>query len=420
MKNVIHRQTCRVCGNEHLTTILDLGSMYLQGSFVKEGYPKPPERKVPLELMWCDTTKYEYGCGLVQLSKTVSQDILYSTYWYRSDTNTTMKNHLKDIADMVTGYFTMKPVNVLDIGCNDGTMLSYYPTYFNRYGVDPSNAIYDIKDDSIFKVKDVYPTNKLKGQQFSAITSIAMLYDLEEPTVFVNIIYNQLTDDGIWVFEMSYLPSMMTANAYDTICNEHIEYYSLQVIEYMLENAGMKLINATLNDTNGGSIQCTAVKEQCNLYPINHDNLNKLRTLEFEMELDTIKPYDEFNDRIIDIIEKLRILILSIRAEHKTIHLYGASTKGNTLLQSLNLDNGIISYAADRNPDKWGAKTLGTNVQIISEEESRAMKPDYYLVLPWHFKKEFLVRERETILSGTNFIFPLPNIEIITKQDLIK
>lgn len=418
MKNVIHRQTCRICGNEHLTKILDLGSMYLQGLFVKEGYPKPPERKVPLELMWCDTTKNEYGCGLVQLSKTVSQDILYSTYWYRSDTNTTMKNHLKDIADMVSGYFTLKPINILDIGCNDGTMLSYYPAYFNKYGVDPSNAIYDIKDGNVCKIKDVYPTNKLKGQKFSAITSIAMLYDLEEPMVFVNIIYDQLTDDGIWVFEMSYLPSMMNVNAYDTICNEHIEYYSLQVIEHMLENAGMKLIDATLNDTNGGSIQCTAVKEQCNLYPINHDNLNKLRTLEFEMELDTINPYEDFNYRVQNIILKLRSLLLSIHAEHKTIHLYGASTKGNTLLQSLQLTDNIISYAADRNPDKWGAKTLGTNIPIISEEESRKMKPDYYLVLPWHFKKEFLVRERETILSGTNFIFPLPEVEIVTKENI--
>ena len=418
MKNVIHRQTCRICGNEHLTTILDLGSMYLQGLFVKEGYPKPPERKVPLELMWCDTTKNENACGLVQLSKTISQDILYSTYWYRSATNTTMRNHLKDIADMVTGYFTMKPIDVLDIGCNDGTMLSYYPPYFNKYGVDPSNSIYEIKDESVHKILDVYPSSKLENQKFSVITSIAMLYDLEDPMSFVYNIKNQLTDDGIWIFEMSYLPSMMDTNAYDTICNEHIEYYSLQVIEYLLESFDMKLIDATLNDTNGGSIQCVAVKKECNVYPINSDRLNELRTLEFERELDTIKPYEEFKYRIFDIIERLRILILSIHAEHKTIHLYGASTKGNTLLQSLNLDNDIISYAADRNPDKWGAKTLGTNVKIISEEQSREMKPDYYLVLPWHFKKEFLVRERETILSGINFIFPLPDVEIVTKDNI--
>jgi hypothetical protein len=211
---------------------------------------------------------------------------------------------------------------------------------------------------------------------------------------------------------------MMNANAYDTMCGEHIFYYSLSVIEYMLSMCGMKLINATLNDINGGSVQCTAVKQNCNTYPVNNENLNKLRTLEFDMKLDTSEPYGDFKFRIINIMCALRKIILDISMDGKTIHLYGASTKGNTLLQSLQLDNDIIRYAADRNPDKWGAKTLGTNVEIISEEQSRSMKPDYYLVLPWHFKKEFIERERDTIMSGTKFIFPLPKLEIITKDNI--
>ena len=259
MKHVIHRTSCRICGNEHLTSILDLGPMYLQGLFVKEGYPQPPTRKIPLELMWCNTTKNEKACGLVQLSKTVSQNILYSTYWYRSRTNSTMKAHLKDIADMVTEYLSEQSIiSVLDIGCNDGTMLSYYPSNFSKFGIDPSNSIDEIQDPNIIKIKDVFPSDKIKGKQFSCITSIAMLYDLEDPVSFVKEIYNKLRNDGIWVFEMSYLPTMMQMNAFDTICNEHIEYYSLSVIETLLDMGDMKLIDATLNSTNGGSIQCTA------------------------------------------------------------------------------------------------------------------------------------------------------------------
>jgi hypothetical protein len=420
MKNVINRTTCRICGNPHLTTILDLGDMYLQGLFVKDGYIKPPERKVPLKLMFCDPTKNETACGLVQLSNTISQNILYSTYWYRSGTNTTMRNHLKDIVDLSLKYLkniSYDHKSVLDIGCNDGTMLSFYPKDIIKYGVDPSNSIDEIKDISIKKMKDVYPNDNIKNSKFHCITSVAMLYDLEDPLSFVSEICNNLTDTGIWVFEMSYLPSMLKMNAFDTICNEHIEYYSLSVIETMLEWYNMKLINATLNDTNGGSIQCIAVKKSCLLHPINSENLNKLRTLEFEMEIDNMTPYIAFRDRVEKITTSLSKLLTTYKEEGKEIHLYGASTKGNTLLQACKLNNEIISYAADRNPDKWGAKTLGTNIPIISEEESRKMRPDVYLVLPWHFKNEFLEREKETIENGAIFVFPLPEITIVKKSE---
>lgn len=412
MKNVIHRTSCRICGNSHLTTILDLGPMYLQGLFVKEGYPQPPKRKVPLELMWCNTTKNENGCGLVQLSKTVSQNILYSTYWYRSGTNSTMREHLKNITEKATNYILNDPLpSVLDIGCNDGTMLSYYPDTFDKFGVDPSNSIDEIKDPAITKIKDVFPSNKIE-RSFSCITSIAMLYDLEDPVSFVKEIFNNLRHNGIWIFEMSYLPTMMEMDAFDTICNEHIEYYSLSVIETLLDMGNMKLIDATLNSTNGGSIQCVATKKTCNQYPINDKNLNILRELEFELEMDTIAPYSRFADRVKIITANLLRLLHKIKANGQTIHLYGASTKGNTLLQASEIDSFLIPYAADRNPDKWGAKTLGTNIEIISEEESRAMKPDYYLVLPWHFKEEILIREKETMENGTKMIFPLPTLEI--------
>ena len=327
-----------------------------------------------------------------------------------------MRDHLKSIVDMATNIIppiTQKHlINVLDIAANDGTLLSYYPSCYRKYAVDPSSVVCSIKDPSVTVIKDFFPTEKLKNIKFDIITSIAVLYDLENPETFIDNIRHILSDNGIWIFEMSYLPTMLQMNAFDTVCGEHIFYYSLSVIESLLETCGMKLIDATLNDINGGSVQCVAVKKRCNNFCISHENINKLRNLEFDMALDDITPYNEFADRTYSILNNLLRMIHYIKANGKTVHLYGASTKVNTLLQAARIDNNLIPYAAERNADKFGAHTLGTNIEIISEEESRKMKPDYYLVGPWHFKTEILEREKDAIASGTKFIFPLPNLEI--------
>jgi hypothetical protein len=207
---------------------------------------------------------------------------------------------------------------------------------------------------------------------------------------------------------------MLKMNSYDTICHEHLEYYSLAVVEYILKRSGMKLIRATLNDSNGGSIRCFATHED-NFRFKNHEfqeGLEALRRQELDMELDTDKPYKDFQARIIKMRDELFNLLLTFKKEGKQIHVYGASTKGNTILQFCGLDKNIIDYAADRNPEKHGARTIGTDIPIISEEESRSKKPDYYLVLPWHFKNEFLEREKDVLRNGTKMIFPLPEIKV--------
>ena len=413
MSRVVYRTNCRICGNPSLTSVFDLGKQFLQGQFVKEGISDPPKRTVPLELVWCDVTKNQSACGLLQLSNTVPSSILYSKYWYRSATNTTMRNHLKSIVDEIIPMLP-EAASILDIGANDGYLLSCYPTSYQRYAVDPSNAIDEISDETIIKIKDVFPTDKgnMQNVKFNAITAIAMMYDLEFPQYFIQSVRNSLRPDGIFVFEMSYMPTMMKMNAFDTICNEHIEYYSLDVIEYLLNIADMKLVNVTLNDTNGGSIRCTATPKTNNSILVNEEALDRLRLLEFELSLDTPEPYKDFALKSKILSYDLMWQIERIVKDGKTIHLYGASTKVNTLLQFCQLDKNLIPYAADRNPDKHNTYTLGTNIHIISEEESRAMKPDYYLVGPWHFRQEILIRERETILAGSTFIFPLPKIEM--------
>lgn len=415
--HLVYRKTCRVCGSPTLTRVIDLGEQYLQGSFVKPGKELPPLRKIPTILLRCDPTQNENGCGLLQMAHSVPPNILYSAYWYRSGTNRTMREHLAGITRDVIDYIGGAPACVLDIGCNDGTLLRSYPATCQKWGVDPSDVAQEISAD-IHVIQDTFPSRSLdktlNGQKFDVITSIAMFYDLEDPVGFVRNVAAALNPEGIWVFEMSYMPSMLKMDSYDTICHEHLEYYHLAVIENIMKRAGMKVVHVGLNDINGGSIRC---------YATHLDNhrfrpsalMNELRQQEFDLELDTDKPYLAFQQRIETHRAELRALLQRLKNERKKIHVYGASTKGNTLLQWCGIDSTIVDVAAERNPDKYGAKTLGTNIPIVSEADSRAMNPDYYLVLPWHFKNEFLEREKDILSSGVGMIFPLPKIEVIQR-----
>ena len=418
--HVIHRKTCRVCGSPALTSVIDLGEQYIQGAFIKPGKALPPMRKIPTSLVRCDPTRDEGACGLLQMSRTLPPEILYSVYWYRSGTNQTMRDHLKGIADEAPAFVAKRRAKVLDIGCNDGTLLGYYPADFIKFGVDPSDVAREIGAD-VTVIRDLFPSEELAnaagGQPFDIITSIAMFYDLEDPVGFVEQVRRHLAPDGVWIFEMSYMPSMLKMCSYDTICHEHLEYYSLGVVDVILKKAGMKLIRASLNNINGGSIRCYATHtDYFGLKSaVFEGSLAELRKAEFEMALDTDEPYADFQNRVNIHRHELVTVVKRLKSEGKVIHVYGASTKGNTMLQFCGLDNSVIDCAAERNPDKFGASTLGTDIPIVSEAESRAKKPDYYLVLPWHFREEFLEREQELLDQHVGMIFPLPTVEIVKR-----
>lgn len=418
--HIRRRNTCRVCGSSSLKKVIDLGPQYLQGSFVKPGKEMPSTRKIDCTLVRCNPQADENACGLLQMQHSVPPEILYDAYWYRSGTNATMRNHLKGIVDSVLEIINKKQALILDIGCNDGTLLGYYPPEFIKYGCDPSDVAQEVKHAVV--VQDIFPSEELfkilEGKRLDIITSIAMFYDLENPVDFVKGIKKFLAPKGLWVFEMSYMPEMLMLDSYDTLCHEHLEFYSLAVLEKILAMAGMKVFKISFNDINGGSIRCYATHNENSSHysKENYVLINEVRQREFDMELDTDRPYVKFQERIEVLRDELFSLITQLKREGKTIHIYGASTKGNTILQWCNIDHTLVDYAAERNPDKYGAMTLGTNIPIISEAESRAMNPDYYLVLPWHFKKEFLEREKEALDEGTGFIFPIPKVEIYKKN----
>lgn len=421
--HIVYKKRCRVCGGTDLTPVIDLGEQFLQGSFLKPSIQAPPRRRVPTQLVRCDVAKSESACGLLQLAHSIPPEILYANYWYRSGTNETMRRHLAELAGSALSIVSAKQKRALDIGCNDGTLLRAIPEDFERWGVDPSDIAAGI-EPPIRVINTVFPSDKathlLRDVRFDLITSVAMFYDLEDPVGFARAVNGLLDAEGIWVLEMSYMPLMLAMNSFDTICHEHLEYYSLSVIESIMARAGLRVFRTSLNWINGGSIRCYVCKADCFRYDTAEarELVRRLQVNEFELQLDSNTPYLAFQLRIDRLRTEMGHLMGRIHAAGESIHIYGASTKGNVLLQWYGIDSFKIPYAADRNPDKVGAMTLGTGIRIISEEESRKMRPNYYLVLPWHFKKEFLMRERKTILAGTSMIFPLPEITIVNSENL--
>jgi NDP-4-keto-2,6-dideoxyhexose 3-C-methyltransferase len=409
---------CRICGNDQFITVLDLGDQALSGRFPGKDDPDPP--RAPLVLVKCDNSKNPDACGLVQLRHSVPPLEMYTCgYGYRSGINKTMSEHLADITGKARKIVRLEKNDiVLDIGSNDGTLLkSYSRDDIRRIGMDPGGEQYKkYYTGEILLVSDFFTASNFKSvfprDKAKIITSIAMFYDLEKPLEFIDNIRQILHKDGVWILEQSYLPTMLEMNSFDTICHEHLEYYAFHQIEWMLRQNHLKAIDIELNDMNGGSFKLYVTHADSALSR-NSAALDKVIRSEQDLKLDSETPYREFCTRVERIKTHLNTLLRTEKEKGKKIFVYGASTKGNVLLQYFNIDASLITAAAERNPEKWGSRTPGTNIPIISEEAARKLKPDYFLVLPWHFKHEFIERESRFLKDGGKFIFPLPEVEIV-------
>lgn len=420
--SLITRTTCRACDSPHLAPVLSLGNQHIAGAFAEPNGRQPVDRAIPLELVRCDMTKDQNACGLIQTRHTVPGSIMYHSYWYRSGVNQTMTLNLHEIARQAEQLIGLCPGDlVIDIGCNDGTLFDGYAAELRFLGFDPSDVSRYAIEKGYDVVRDFYSYAHLRrrhpDRKAKVITTIAMFYDLEDPRAFIADVATALADNGVWVMELHYLPTMLEMNAFDVIVHEHLEYYSLAVIERLIGEAGLQAVRAELNDVNGGSIRLFIGHEgNLPVLPEDERGLQDLRIREFELALDAPEPYAQFNARVERVRDDLAALCRRIVDEGKAIHVYGASTKGNTILQYAGIDSTLIPYAADRNPDKWGSETIATHIPIISEEQSREMNPDYYLALPWHFLTEFLEREQQFLELGGRFIVPLPDVRIVPEE----
>lgn len=407
-----------------MQTLLDLGSHYISDFIPLDD--SSHREKYPLRLV------LDESIGAARLSDAAPMDMMYGKYWYRSGINTSMTLQLKNIVEEITSRISFSKDDIwLDIACNDGTLLSFVPQDFIKLGIDPADDSYHSASSKIANkvIQDYFSYEAFArtgygDRKCKVITIIAMFYDLDNPSVFIDDLHKILDDDGLLVVQMSYTPLMLQQLAFDNICHEHIYYYSLQSIQKLFSQHGFRVVDCELNDTNGGSFRVYFQKYESKidsfatgpLRDVCNFRVNSLLDYEsnnFDLTNQTL--WKRFEEDITSLKDQTVDFIKQEKTKGKTICGYGASTKGNTLLQWFGLDNSLIDAMAERSPYKYGLKTIGTNIPILSEEEVRKINPDYMLVLPWHFISEFINRESEFLSNGGKFIVPCPRFKIISK-----
>lgn len=404
--------------------VTNIGKHYVS-DFIKSEEDYTGREKWSLDLELDETI------GAARLTEVPPSNTMWGKYWYRSGINATMTKELGDIVQEITSRVKLKDNDIwLDIACNDGTLLRQLPPNLVKLGIDPADDTYyneaskhGIVVQDYFS-KEAYQRTGYGDRKVKVITSIAMFYDLFNPHPFIEDIISILDDNGVWVLQMSYTPLMLEQLAFDNICHEHAYYYSLSSIKKMFEQHDLKIVDCNLNDINGGSFR---IYVQKNIAEVNSFGTSPLRDvcnfrlnsiLNYERDhydLTDVNLWNRFQSRIEELKEQTVSFIKEEKAKGKIICGYGASTKGNTLLQWFGLDYTLITAIAERSTHKFGLKTIGTNIPILSEEEVRAMNPDYMLVLPWHFISEFVKREHRFLENGGKFIVPCPKFEIIGK-----
>lgn len=404
---------CRVCGNESLLSVLDLGDQYLSGIFPKvidtEMY------KGPLELVKCDESVG--GCGHVQLLHTFDLPTMYGDeYGYRSGLNQSMVNHLKSKYEKITKQVDIVENDIIiDIAGNDGTFLGFFPENTRRLSIDPTSKKFSkyysngVEWVAKFFSKQVYQ-DKFGFTKAKVVTSFSMFYDLEDPCQFAREVNSILDPEtGIWVSEQSYMPEMLRVNSFDTICHEHLSYYGLRQLKYILDQSNFKIVDFEFNDVNGGSISLVAANKSSN-YEECIEKIEKYINLELEDRLDTIFPWEDLKVRINKCKEEFYNLIKECKDKGYKIAALGASTKGNVTLQTWGIDDTIVEVIGDVNPDKDGSYTPGTWIPILLEDKV-INDYDVFVILPWHFKKFFLNNPK---FKGKKLLFPLPTPEIVS------
>lgn len=415
--NIKKISKCRCCRSKILKLFLDFGKMCLTTEFPnsKAGH----QYKIPMKLVICAK------CKLFQLLHNYDLNKLYNkNYGYRSGINQSMSNHLESVTQDVEKIIRFDKNDIaLDIASNDATLLKKYKNKkIKKFGIDPT----------ITKFSNLYPKSYLKFPGFfnkdnynkitnfkkaKAITSIAVFYDIQNPINFVSDIKDILDKDGVWILEQSYLPLLIKNNAYDSICHEHLSYFMYRQIKNLLDKFEMHVFDVKFNYMNGGSVRLF-ISHKLSLFKINKKNIKNIISIENKIFNNLSKIINNFRKSILKSRIKLVNIIKKINKKKKIIHLYGASTKGNVILQYCKITKKMIPFAAERNKDKFGKFTPGTLIPIISEKESRKKNPDYYLVMPWHFEKEILLREKIFLKNGGKIIFPLPYIKIISERHM--
>ena len=404
------RETCRVCGSPKLSHLFSLGNLYIS-NFVKS---KKDGIKAPLELVFCE------NCSLVQLKHTAPQELLYTGfYWYRSGVTETMKTALREITSKIERFYPLNKGDVvLDIGSNDGTLLRTYDVPgLITVGVEPAKNLAEEGKKGLTHFISGFWEHKsyssVVGKKAKIITAIGMFYDMEDPNQFIFDAAQSMDKDGVFIAQLMCLKNMIDKNDVGNICHEHLEFYSFSSLEYLFNKNGLEIIDVEINNVNGGSYRIYARLKGSSVKPPKGAEERVRKVREDEKELESKEAFVKFYQRIEINKKKCVDFVKSESAKGKKVWIYGASTKGNTILQYYGLDSTLIGGASERSPEKWGKYTVGTMIPIHSEDEARKANPNYFLVLPYAFFDEMYQREEEWRKKGGKFIVPLPEFRVV-------
>lgn len=401
---------CRSCKSKKIKQIFNFGKLAHAGVFLTE--KNKNIKKEYLKVLYCKT------CSLVQLDRNYNLNYMFGkNYGYKSGTNEIMKNHLKNLVTKIQLDFNLvRNDKVLDIASNDGTLINYYNKKLIRCANDPLIKKFSKNYKHIeYKFSHFFSAEKIskKIKSFKVITALAVAYDLQRPNVFFKGIKKLLAKDGLLILEVADLYLTQKNNVFDTFCHEHLEYYSFKSINRILNNNGLKVYKHQFFDINGGTSRYF-ICHQDNFKFIDK-SVNNIKNLEYQNKVNSIHTMNVFFRKVKFLKKKTRNLLNSLKKKSKIIHGYGASTKGNVLLQYFNINENDIDFIAERNTEKFNKYTPISNIKIISEKQSRKLKPDYYFVLPWHFKRGILKREEKSLKKKIKFIFPLPKLHVYSK-----
>ena len=409
---------CRVCKNPNIIPCVDVGDQYLSSIFPENLDYRKTLKKYPMDLVLCQRTDPEKHCGLAQLGHELDLSQMYQEYPYTSASNSSMKAILENVVESGNALGHLRSGDtILDIGCNDGTLLfSYKDSPYTLVGIDAARNITPVFSSPNFKFQRGFfnqeTFQKISPQKNARlIYSIAMFYHLSDPISFCKDVAACLEDDGVWIIQMAYLPAMLKTNMYDNIVHEHCGYYGIETMQWVMRQAGLEVFDVLLNDVYGGSFRLF-VKKASNLGFKTTERYFKLVDQERADAIFDLKTYQDFDLRLQKTRRDLRTLLETLKSDGKKVWVYGASTKGNTILQYCGIGSDLVEAAADSNPFKFGKHLIGSDIPIKNEEELRQARPDYLLVLPYSFVEGFMKRETELLRGGTRFIVPLPEVHI--------
>jgi C-methyltransferase C-terminal domain/Methyltransferase domain len=417
-------QRCKVCGSPALTDVIAIAPQFLSPTFTRnnEEEGELARVRVPLTMTLCDRQRNPDGCGLLQLREEVEADLLYRRYFYRSATSETMQNDLREVVADIWARLALKAGDiVVDIGANDCTTLGFYPAELCRVGFEPAcNIDWSGVDESITIINDYFGAAAFRqhfpNEKARAVGCNAMFYDLPDPNAFTKDVKSILAPDGLWCIQLSYLPFMLTNMNFYDICHEHLSYYSLAALQDLMARNGLTVVDVSTNAVNGGSLRAFVAHAENSAMQsaARSDNIATLISVEEELRLEDPQTFRDYFGQIVDLARRVRGYLDAEIGNGGRVFGLGASTKGNVLLQLFGITKDMMPYISERNPEKVGLRTLGTDFELISEQHARDLRPSTMLVLPWYFKKEIVARERDYLEQGGRLLLPMPHAHVVT------